>query len=95
MSTSCTPAERPSDELSSRGHCFMTGSTPAPADAGKARDRIELDVHHQYWSGDAQMLSRDARRARCGQVLRTELSALDARPESVPWTLWTWSSSAR
>ena len=65
---------------------------PGPVAAAEAGDWTELDLSHEYWPGDPPQLTRtaeldsacraarpaaDALRALRGQVLRTELYALD------------------
>jgi RHS repeat-associated protein len=67
---------------------------PGPVAAAEAGDWTELDLRHEYWDGDAPMLTRPpeftsfvaglprgvrrtALRALRGQLLRTELYALD------------------
>jgi RHS repeat-associated protein len=81
-----------------------------PVAADEAGDWTELDLRHEYWDGDAQMLARppamvsllgglprrgrrDALRALRGQLLRSELYALDgtdrqARPYTVTESLY-------
>ncbi|MGI5461011.1 SpvB/TcaC N-terminal domain-containing protein [Streptomyces sp. CA-249302] len=86
---------------------------PGPVATAEAGDWTELDLRHEYWTGDAPMLSRpaaqdaflaalprDARRAALrtlrGQVLRTELYALDDTARAaLPYTVTETLSGMR
>jgi RHS repeat-associated protein len=86
---------------------------PGPVAAAEAGDWAELDLRHEYWPGDAPMLTRPARsgellagltrlqrrsalRALRGQMLRSELYALDGTARATaPYTVTESLSAVR